>query len=90
MSLLNDSEIAGQLEDLSSWSRSGGTIEREYRFGGFDEAIAFVNRVAELSNAAGHHPDIDIRFDRVRLVLTTHDSGGLTARDFALARQLDA
>jgi 4a-hydroxytetrahydrobiopterin dehydratase len=90
VSRIEESEIDSQLEELPGWSRSGTTIEREYRFGGFGEAIAFVNRVAELADAADHHPDIDIRYDRVRLSLTTHDSGGLTERDFALARRVDA
>ena len=58
-------------------------------FSGFPEAIAFVNEVAGLAEAAGHHPDIDIRYNRVRLVLVTHDAGGITEKDTGLARRVD-
>jgi 4a-hydroxytetrahydrobiopterin dehydratase len=65
-------------------------MERQWEFRGFKEAIGFVYRVAELAEKANHHPDIEIRFRRVRLFLTTHDAGGLTARDFDLAEHVDA
>jgi 4a-hydroxytetrahydrobiopterin dehydratase len=86
--------IAGQqLEDLirelPEWAVEDGSLVRFWTFADFVEAMAFVNRVAELAEAAGHHPDIDIRYNRVRLALVSHDAGGITARDAAMARQLN-
>ncbi len=63
---------------------------RTYELATFPAAIAFVGRVAELAEAADHHPDLDIRYRKVRVALTTHDSGGLTAKDMELAGQIDA
>ena len=90
MSRLDDGEIARRLKEVPGWERSGESLRREFRFDGFSAAIGFVNRVAALANAADHHPDIDIRFDKVTLQLTTHDSGGLTERDFTLAQRIGA
>jgi 4a-hydroxytetrahydrobiopterin dehydratase len=75
------------------WRPSGtdrSRMERCWGFRGFREAVEFVCRVAELAERENHHPDIDIRFRRVRLVLTTHDAGGLTGRDFDFAERVDA
>ena len=58
---------------------------RQFQFADFLGSIAFVNSVAQVAEAAGHHPDIDIRYNKVRLALTTHDAGGITAKDFDLA-----
>ena len=88
--LLSDEEIAAALAGLPAWRRDGDTIVRELRFPTFRDAIAFVDRVAELAEAADHHPDIDIRWRRVVLSLTTKASHGLTARDVGLATQVDA
>jgi 4a-hydroxytetrahydrobiopterin dehydratase len=71
------------------WTRTGDVIEKTYDLGGFPAAIAFVRRVAEEAEAADHHPDIDIRYAKVRLALTTHSAGGLTDKDFALARAIE-
>lgn len=90
MALLSEEEIAKQMRGAPGWSRAGGEIRRTFTFGGFREALAFVAAVADLAEAADHHPDIDIRYDRVTLVLSTHDAGGLTAHDFGLAAQIDA
>ena len=65
-------------------------IRKEYRHADFTAAMAFVNRVAGLAEAADHHPDILINYDRVTLTLTSHDAGGLTERDFRLAAGIDA
>ena len=65
------------------------TICRTYKFEGFLMSIAFVHRIAKRAQKMNHHPDIDIRFDRVKLTLTTHDAGGLTEKDFTLAEQCD-
>jgi 4a-hydroxytetrahydrobiopterin dehydratase len=88
--LLTDQEIAVALAELPTWRREGDTIVRELRFPTFRDAIAFVDRVADLAEAADHHPDIDIRWRRIVLSLTTKASHGLTARDVGLATQIDA
>jgi len=90
MSRLDDAGIAAALGRTPGWERAGAEIKRTYRFRDFLEALAFVNRVGELAERAGHHPDIDIRYNAVTLALTTHDAGGLSAKDFELARSIDA
>jgi len=90
MAHLSDAEIDQRLRGLDGWQREGPAIRKEYKHSGFAEAIAFVNRVAGLAEAADHHPDILINYDRVTLTLTSHDAGGLTERDFRLAAGIDA
>ncbi|HEX7050392.1 MAG TPA: 4a-hydroxytetrahydrobiopterin dehydratase [Longimicrobiales bacterium] len=90
MALLSDSQIEERLAALDGWRRSGQEIRKTYHFATFEDAIAFVNRVAEQARQADHHPDIDIRYDQVTLALSTHSAGGLTAKDFDLARAADA
>jgi 4a-hydroxytetrahydrobiopterin dehydratase len=87
---MDDAGIVQALRQTPGWERTGAEIRRTYRFGDFREALAFVNRVGELAERAGHHPDIDIRYNTVTLALTTHDAGGLSAKDFDLARAIDA
>jgi 4a-hydroxytetrahydrobiopterin dehydratase len=90
MSRCSDEQIQQRLLD-SPWRREGEAIVREWKLANFAEAIAFVNRVAELAESAGHHPDIAVHaWNRVRLELSTHSQGGLTEADFALAEQIDA
>jgi 4a-hydroxytetrahydrobiopterin dehydratase len=89
MSKLNASEIKSALAAVPDWAKKGATISRTYPFKDFPAAIRFVDAVAELAEAAWHHPDIDIRWNKVTLTLTTHDSGGLTKKDFVLARKFD-
>lgn len=86
---LDETAIADALADVPGWSRSGNAIARAYVFPTFPEAIAFVERVADAAETANHHPDIDIRYRTVRLMLSTHDAGGLTRLDFDLARTCD-
>ncbi|MEX1119713.1 MAG: 4a-hydroxytetrahydrobiopterin dehydratase [Terrimicrobiaceae bacterium] len=86
--LCSESEIQDALAGLPQWKRDGSTLEATFQFPSFSEAMAFVNRVAALAEEANHHPDIDIRWNKVRLTLTTHSAGGLTTKDFELARQL--
>ena len=81
--------MAAALRATPGWERAGSEIRRMYRFTDFRAALAFVNRVGALAEAAGHHPDIDIRYNAVMLALTTHDAGGLTSKDFELARAID-
>jgi 4a-hydroxytetrahydrobiopterin dehydratase len=90
MTLLTETEIQERLPRVPGWERRGSEIRRTWAFADFRAAMAFVNRVAELAEAAGHHPDIDIRYSKVSLALSTHDAGGLTARDFALAESIGA
>lgn len=89
MARLTDEEIARALQDLPGWEREGEAIVRTVRFPAFMDGIAFLSRVADMAEAADHHPDIDIRYRNVRLALSTHSEGGLTAKDVALARQIN-
>jgi len=74
---------------VPEWKRQGTGITRTFVFKNFPAAIRFVNRVAKLAEAAWHHPDIVVRWNKATLTLTTHDVGGLTRKDFALAHQFD-
>jgi 4a-hydroxytetrahydrobiopterin dehydratase len=87
---LTEEHVQAALTELPGWAREGDEIVRTYELETFPAAIAFVGRVAELAEAADHHPDLDIRYRKVRVALTTHDSGGLTAKDMELAGQIDA
>jgi 4a-hydroxytetrahydrobiopterin dehydratase len=90
MTLLPDDEIADALAALPGWTAAAGAITCEYRFGGFPDAIAFVVRLSYPAEAADHHPDLDIRYSRVRVTLSTHSEGGVTGRDLDLARAVAA
>ncbi len=90
MEKLKAVQIKTALAAVPDWKKNGATIARTYQFKDFPAAIKFVNAVARLAEKAWHHPDIDIRWNKVTLVLTTHDAGGLTKKDFALARKFDA
>jgi 4a-hydroxytetrahydrobiopterin dehydratase len=92
MTILSDAEVGRRLAGVAGWRRGGdgASIEREESFADFAAAIAFVNRVAEAAEAANHHPDILVHgWNKVRLTLSTHSQGGLTAADFDLAETLD-
>ncbi len=89
MPLLDDRTVASKLKALPQWKLEGGELVRRSEFPSFVEAMQFVNHVAELAEGAGHHPDIDIRYNKVRLGLVSHDAGGLTDRDFDLAAGID-
>ena len=86
---LSDTEVQAWLRKNPGWALEGGMIRRTYAFKDFRVAMAFVNKVADAANAADHHPDIDIRYSKVTLALVTHDAGGLTQRDVALAERAD-
>ena len=90
MPALTTQQIGRRLKGVPNWSQRAQTILRTFQFEGFLESIAFVNRIARKAQKINHHPDIDIRFNKVTLRLTTHDQGGITAKDFFLARQCDA
>ena len=86
---LAEAKIPAALALIPNWRLQDGKIVRTFQFKDFPAAIKFVDNVAALAEQAWHHPDIDIRWNKVMLTLTTHDAGGLTEKDFALARQFD-
>jgi 4a-hydroxytetrahydrobiopterin dehydratase len=85
MKILSDEEARSRLGGLPDWKIEERMLVKTFKFKDFRAALHFVNRVGDLAEEAGHHPDIDIRYNRVRLALTTHDAGGLTEKDFGLA-----
>jgi 4a-hydroxytetrahydrobiopterin dehydratase len=89
MTKLSDAELKTFLADMEGWTFLANAIHRDFTFPGFRSAIAFVNGVAELAESAGHHPDIEIHYNRVYLSLSTHDAGGVTEKDIALAAEID-
>ncbi len=87
-SLLDDDAVAAGLEALE-WERDGHALTRTREFQTFADAIAFVDRVAEVADAMDHHPDIDVRYRRVNLRVTTHSAGGITPMDLEFAQRID-
>jgi 4a-hydroxytetrahydrobiopterin dehydratase len=85
---LSSAEIDALLKTNPEWKLQQGKLVREWVFKDFVEAMVFVNRVATLAESAGHHPDIDIRYNRVQLGLVSHDAGGITSRDAAMAARI--
>ena len=90
MPALNPQEAKERLAKLSGWQIEAGELVKNFSFKDFRAALGFVNRVGDAAEEAGHHPDIDIRYNRVRLALVTHDAGGLTEKDFGLAAKADS
>jgi 4a-hydroxytetrahydrobiopterin dehydratase len=90
MALLDDGQRQAFLEGSEGWELDGETIRKTYTFENFVGAMGFVTSVALLAEKAFHHPDIDIRWNRVTLALSTHDQGGLTEKDTDVAAQIDA
>lgn len=88
MARLDDDQISAGLAALPGWDREGDEIVRVFELETFPAAIAFVDRIAVLAEAADHHPDLDIRYRRVRVALTTHDAGGLSQLDLDLAGRI--
>jgi 4a-hydroxytetrahydrobiopterin dehydratase len=89
MPALPAKQIKLHLQAIPHWSKRAKTILRTFKFEGFLKGIEFVNRIAKRAQKLNHHPDIDIRFNQVTLTLTTHDEGGITEKDFTLAKQCD-
>ena len=87
---LTEDEITAALPGVPGWTRNGGAIERRYVFADFIAAFAFMTRVALLAEKADHHPEWSNVWNKVDVRLTTHDAGGLSAKDFALAKAIDA
>lgn len=86
---LTRKQVRSQLATLQGWRLRGKRISKLFVFKDFLQGIHFLNRVAKLAEDMNHHPDIDIRYNKIKLSLTTHDEGGLTVRDFKLARKID-
>jgi len=82
-------DIDKHLADTPGWTKGKDTIRKTFTFADFPEALLFVNHVGYLAQQADHHPDIDIRFKRVTLTLSTHSDGGVTTKDFSLAKQIN-
>jgi len=87
--LLTPAELHRFLETHPHWRQEGGMLRRTYEAPTFLEGIAFVSQVAQVAEQHDHHPDVDIRWRKVSLALSTHDAGGLTARDLRLAAEAD-
>ena len=87
--LIKPGDLKERMKKIPEWELEKKHIERTFEFDDFAEAIDFVNSVAEVAEEEEHHPDIDIRYNKVRLVLSTHSKGGLTELDFALAERID-
>jgi 4a-hydroxytetrahydrobiopterin dehydratase len=86
---LSDLEIQRALGSLPGWSRRGETLVKTYTFEKFAEGIAFVDRVAVAADAMNQHPDIDIRYTKISIALSTHDAGGITQSDLTLAEKIE-
>lgn len=89
MAALSDQEIKSRLVSVPDWQIESGELVRTFLFKDFRGSLKFVNEVGEVAEQAGHHPDIDIRYNKVRLALVTHDAGGITEKDFDLAARAD-
>jgi 4a-hydroxytetrahydrobiopterin dehydratase len=86
---LSDDEVRDGLARLPGWAREGDVIVKVYELESFPAVVDFVGRIAELAEAANHHPDLDIRYRKLRVALSTHDAGGLTAADLSLAGEIE-
>ena len=89
MATLSDDDVRTRLADLPGWELTDGAITKQYALGGFPAAVAFVVRLSYPAEAADHHPDLDIRYDKVRVTLSSHSEGGITEKDVALAQEIE-
>lgn len=87
--LLGMEDIQSRLEEIPDWTLHGKEIQRQFEFDDFRQAMEFVNEVADAANKADHHPEILINYNKVTLTLSTHSAGGLTSKDFDLAKDVD-
>ncbi len=90
MPKLSASVVNRRLAGLKGWKQVENALQKQYTFANFKDAMFFVNTVAGLAEKAGHHPDITVTYNRVTLSLATHDAGGITAKDFDLAKRIEA
>jgi 4a-hydroxytetrahydrobiopterin dehydratase len=89
MAVLTDEQIKQTLGSLSGWQQQGKAIQRVFEFPDFKASMQFVNKIAEAAEQANHHPDIDIRYNKVTMALVSHDSGGVTQRDVRMAQKIN-
>jgi 4a-hydroxytetrahydrobiopterin dehydratase len=89
MELLSDSEIDSRLAELDGWEREGQTIVKTFELADFVGSVEFIDRVVEPAEELGHHPDLSVSWNKVRVSITTHAAGGLTANDFELAKRIE-
>ncbi|HMN40338.1 MAG TPA: 4a-hydroxytetrahydrobiopterin dehydratase [Phycisphaerales bacterium] len=89
MDKMTDEQVLGALKGAPDWAETGGQIHRTFQFKDFVESMKFLNAVAEYAESVQHHPDILIRWNKVTLTVSTHDAGGITEKDFALAAKAD-
>lgn len=87
--LLEEEELSAAVADLGGWRAENGQLTRRWEFANFAESLAFINRVGDLAEAADHHPDITFGWGYAEIALTTHDRGGVTDVDIALAKQIN-
>ena len=87
--VLTGAEVLQALQNLYGWTANGAAIERTFEFPNFVEAMGFVNRIAEAAEAVNHHPDITVNYNKVKLSLISHDSGGVTQRDLRMAGRIN-
>jgi 4a-hydroxytetrahydrobiopterin dehydratase len=90
MALLDDADIEARLSGLSGWERDGEAIAKSFGCGDFVGSVKFVAALVEPAEGMGHHPDLEISWDTVKVTISTHSEGGLTANDFELAEKVDA
>lgn len=87
--LIAQSDLKEMMKRVPEWDTNKKSIERTFEFDDFSQAIDFVNAVAEIAEEEEHHPDLDVRYNKVRVVLSTHSEGGLTDMDFQIAEKVD-
>ena len=87
--LLSDEEIDRRLRDLEGWEREGDAIARSFDRGDFVGSVRFIDAIVEPAEEMGHHPDLSVSWSKVRVSITTHVAGGLTANDFELAKRIE-
>jgi len=87
--MANVDEITDKMSELTGWTTEGNSIAKDFDFEGFRDAIEFVNKVAQIADSEDHYPEIIINYSYVRLVLVTHEAGGLTEKDFIVAKKID-
>lgn len=90
MDMLTDSQVTGALKELPGWRRNGKLLEKRYDVSGFKAVMTFAMTIGELAERADHHPDLLLQYGHVTVMLTTHDANGITVKDVALARQIEA
>jgi 4a-hydroxytetrahydrobiopterin dehydratase len=88
--ILSEAEVQAKLAELDGWTLEGKKIKTVKTFDGFPSAVNFVNQLVEPAESAGHHPDLEISYNKVMISLTSHDAGGLTQKDLDMAKQIEA